>query len=170
MAIFVGLNEYKIEFGLFKHTKNREQGDTTLIMKKRIAILGSTGSIGTQALEVILDHPDKFEVEVLAANNSAELLIDQAVQFVPNVVVIGNTEKYQQVKDALENFPIKVYTGEDAICQVVEMETIDHGTDRHGWFCRFASNDQGFAVGETTSLWPTKKHWWLPANLLPRLA
>ena len=94
-------------------------------MKKHVAILGSTGSIGTQALEVIQEHPDKFEVEVLAANNNAELLIEQAVQFVPNVVVIGNTEKYKQVADALENFPVKVYACYDAICQVVEMETID---------------------------------------------
>lgn len=94
-------------------------------MKKRIAILGSTGSIGTQALEVIAQNPDAFEVEVLTANNSVELLIDQALKFQPNVVVIANKDKYKQVSDALANEDIKVYAGAEAIAQVVEMDTID---------------------------------------------
>jgi 1-deoxy-D-xylulose-5-phosphate reductoisomerase len=93
--------------------------------KKHIAILGSTGSIGTQALEVIDQHPGYFEVEVLTANNNADLLIRQAMRYVPNVVVIANESKYQHVKEALANLPIKVYSGSDAICQVVEMDTID---------------------------------------------
>ncbi len=94
-------------------------------MKKRIAILGSTGSIGNQAIEVIASNPDKFEIEVLTAFNNAELLIKQAIQYVPNVVVIGNEEKYQLVKESLSNFPIKVYAGMEAINQVVLMDTID---------------------------------------------
>lgn len=93
--------------------------------KKHIAILGSTGSIGTQALEVIDRYPDSFEVEVLTANNNADLLIRQAIRYVPNVVVIANDSKYPHVKEALENFPIKVYSGNAAIAQVAEMESID---------------------------------------------
>lgn len=94
-------------------------------MKKRIAILGSTGSIGCQAIEVIAANPDIFEIEILTAYNNAELLVKQAIQYVPNVVVIGNEEKYEFVKQSLVNFPIKVYAGIDAINQVVEMDTID---------------------------------------------
>lgn len=94
-------------------------------MKRRIAILGSTGSIGTQALDVIAANPDKFDVEVLTANNSYETLIKQALTFVPNAVVIGNKENYGFVKDALSSTDIKVYAGNDAISQIVEMETID---------------------------------------------
>lgn len=93
--------------------------------KKGIAILGSTGSIGTQALEVVEANPDLFEVEVLTANNSVELLVQQAIKFQPNAVVIGNEAKYQQVIDALSSYPIKVYAGSKAIEQVVEMDTID---------------------------------------------
>ena len=92
---------------------------------KRIAILGSTGSIGTQSLEVISQNPDKFEVEVLTANNNVDLLIQQAKKFQPNAVVIANEEKYRQVADALEKEPIKVYAGADAINQVVQMDTVD---------------------------------------------
>lgn len=87
--------------------------------------MGSTGSIGTQALEVIEANPELFEVEVLTANNSAELLVEQAIKFQPNAVVIGNEAKYQMVADALGHYPIKVYAGSRAIEQVVEMETID---------------------------------------------
>ncbi len=97
----------------------------TFKMKKRIAILGSTGSIGTQALEVIEQNPELFEVEVLTANNSVELLIQQAKKFQPNVVVIANKEKYQLVSGALEDEDIKVYAGEEALNQVVEMDTVD---------------------------------------------
>ncbi len=94
-------------------------------MKKRIAILGSTGSIGTQSLEVILHNPDKFEVEVLTANNNVNLLIEQAKKVQPNAVVIANKQKYKQVADALSNEPVKVYAGADAINQVVQMESVD---------------------------------------------
>jgi 1-deoxy-D-xylulose 5-phosphate reductoisomerase len=96
-----------------------------MMIKKRIAILGSTGSIGTQALEVIEANPDLFEVEVLTANNSVELLIEQAIKYQPNAVVIGNEAKYKKVAEVLSSHPIKVYAGTKAIEQVVEMETID---------------------------------------------
>lgn len=92
---------------------------------KRIAILGSTGSIGTQALEVIASHHDKLGVEVLTAFNNVDLLIDQAITFRPNVVVIGNEDKYKYVFEALDPHGIKVYAGHDAIAEVVSMDTID---------------------------------------------
>ena len=94
-------------------------------MKKRIAILGSTGSIGTQSLDVIDKNPELFDVEVLTANNNVELLINQAKKYQPNAVVIGNTEKYKTVSEGLKNEPIKVYAGSDSLNQVVQMETID---------------------------------------------
>ncbi|MCS6822999.1 MAG: 1-deoxy-D-xylulose-5-phosphate reductoisomerase [Cytophagaceae bacterium] len=93
--------------------------------KRHIAILGSTGSIGRQALDVMRTHRDKFEVEVLTAQDNAELLIKQAVEFKPNVVVIGNQELYHKVADALEPFDIKVYCGAGSVASVVEMESID---------------------------------------------
>jgi 1-deoxy-D-xylulose-5-phosphate reductoisomerase len=93
--------------------------------KKHIAILGSTGSIGTQALEVIAAHREKFEVEVLTAQNNADLLIEQAKKFKPNAVVIGNEEYYNQVKEALIPLDIKVFAGESALASVVQMDTID---------------------------------------------
>lgn len=93
--------------------------------KKSIAILGSTGSIGKQALEVISAHPEDFEVEVLTAQNNADLLIEQAIQFKPNAVVIVNDHHYAQVREALEPLHIKTYTGENALASVVQMDTID---------------------------------------------
>lgn len=94
-------------------------------MKKKIAILGSTGSIGTQALDVIASNPDLFEIEVLTAYNSYETLVKQALTFLPNAVVIGNKENYGYVKDALASTDIKVYAGSDAIAQIVEMDSIN---------------------------------------------
>jgi 1-deoxy-D-xylulose-5-phosphate reductoisomerase len=94
-------------------------------VRKRIAILGSTGSIGKQALEMIAMHPDRFEAEVLTARNKADLLIAQALEHRPNVVVIGHDCLYKQVFEALDPHGIKVYVGEDSIRQVVTMETID---------------------------------------------
>ncbi|EON79384.1 1-deoxy-D-xylulose 5-phosphate reductoisomerase [Lunatimonas lonarensis] len=93
--------------------------------KKNVAILGSTGSIGTQALDVIRNQGDSFQVEVLTAQNNADLLIQQALEFEPNAVVIGNESSYQQVKEVLQPRGIKVYAGESALAQVVEMESID---------------------------------------------
>lgn len=93
--------------------------------KKHIAILGSTGSIGTQTLEVIAVNKSRFEIEVLTAGNNAELLIRQAIEFKPNVVVIGNESKYKQVDEALNPLDIKVYAGEQALASVVQMDCID---------------------------------------------
>lgn len=93
--------------------------------KKQIAILGSTGSIGTQALELIAAHPDKFEVYAITANNSVELLIEQAVRFQPEMVIIANEQHYAYIKKALENYPIKVYAGVKAICEMVELPSVD---------------------------------------------
>lgn len=93
--------------------------------KKHIAILGSTGSIGTQALEVVAANPEIFQVEVLTAQHNAALLIEQARQFKPNAVVIVNDDHYNLVKDALVNEDIKVYAGEKSLNSIVQMETID---------------------------------------------
>lgn len=93
--------------------------------KKHIAILGSTGSIGTQSLEVIKEHPESFVAEVLTANGNANLLIKQAIEFKPNCVVIANEKKYQTVKDALAKHDIKVFAGNKSIEQVVQMDSID---------------------------------------------
>ena len=92
---------------------------------KRVAILGSTGSIGTQTLDVIRQHPNDFIVEVLTAQNNCDLLIAQAVEFKPNAVVIGNEAAYPKVKDALQPHDIKVFAGQNALAQIVEMDTID---------------------------------------------
>ncbi|MGN1219303.1 1-deoxy-D-xylulose-5-phosphate reductoisomerase [uncultured Bacteroides sp.] len=89
-------------------------------MKKQIAILGSTGSIGTQALQVIEEHPDLYEVYAITANNRVDKLIEQARKFQPEAVVIANEDKYQQLKDALADLPIKVYAGAEALCEIVE--------------------------------------------------
>lgn len=97
----------------------------TEIKKRHIALLGSTGSIGTQAVEVIKAHADQFQVEVLTTNNNAELLIQQAVELKPNVVVICNEARYDQVFAALDPLNIKVYAGAGAIASVVQMDTID---------------------------------------------
>ena len=94
-------------------------------MKRKICILGSTGSIGTQALEVISQHSDQFEAYVLTAGSNADLLIKQARQFNPCAVVIADETRYDLVSQALSDLPIQVYAGSDALCQVVTMEPID---------------------------------------------
>ena len=93
--------------------------------KRRIAILGSTGSIGTQALDVIRQHPDVFEVELLTANNSSELLIKQALEFDANNVVICNEAKYAEVADALQPHGVKVFSGMNSICDLMTSDSID---------------------------------------------
>lgn len=95
------------------------------MQKKQIAILGSTGSIGTQALEVIEEHSDMFEVYCLTANNRVELLAEQARKFNPAAVVIANEAHYEELKSLLADLPVKVYAGADALCQIVEAEPID---------------------------------------------
>ncbi len=95
------------------------------MQKRSIAILGSTGSIGTQALDVVRANSGAFQVEVLSAQNNATLLIEQAAEFRPNVVVIGNEDLYDTVKLALDSLDIKVYCGIDALASVVQMDSID---------------------------------------------
>ncbi len=107
-----------IQKAIFAHLMEEEK-------PKGIAILGSSGSIGTQALEVIEAHPDKFVVEVLTVNRNSKLLIEQAKKFKPNAVVIADESKFKEVKDALWEDDIKVYAGSEALSQVVEMKEID---------------------------------------------
>jgi 1-deoxy-D-xylulose-5-phosphate reductoisomerase len=95
------------------------------VSKKRIAIFGSTGSIGTQALEVIRTNPDLFEAEVLTAQTNDELLVKQALEFTPNAVVIGDEAKYKKVKDALAGTDVKVFAGEAALVEVADFDTYD---------------------------------------------
>jgi 1-deoxy-D-xylulose-5-phosphate reductoisomerase len=94
-------------------------------MPQRIALLGSTGSIGTQALDIISRYPDDFVVEVLIAGNNVELLTRQALQFQPDSVVIGNVDHYKQLSDSLKHTSIKVYTGDEAVEQVVASDSVD---------------------------------------------
>jgi 1-deoxy-D-xylulose-5-phosphate reductoisomerase len=94
-------------------------------LKKRIAVIGSTGSIGTQAMDVIRQFHNNFSAEVLTAQSNSDLLIKQAIEFLPNAVVIGDEDYYQKVSDALSGYPIKVFAGEPSISQIVEMDTID---------------------------------------------
>lgn len=92
---------------------------------KRLAILGSTGSIGTQALDVVAAHPDLFEVEILSAHSNAALLIEQANKFKPNAVVVTDEMKYESVKNALSSLPIKVFKGSESLTEVVQWDTVD---------------------------------------------
>ena len=93
--------------------------------KKKLAILGSTGSIGTQALEVVAENPELYEIYALTANENIDLLIKQAIEFQPEAVIIANKSKYLTLKEALRHLPIKVYAGAEAIAQIVESEPID---------------------------------------------
>lgn len=92
---------------------------------KRLAILGSTGSIGTQALEVVASHPDLFEVEALSAHSNVDLLIAQAIQFKPNAVVVTNEANYDKVKNALASSNTKVFMGQEALCDIVRWDSVD---------------------------------------------
>jgi len=94
-------------------------------LKKNLAILGSTGSIGTQTLQVVRNHPDLFGIAVLTAQGNCDLLIAQAKEFNPNAVVIGNEKCYPKVVEALKNYPVKIFTGLNSIAQIVEMDEID---------------------------------------------
>lgn len=95
------------------------------MQSKRIAIFGSTGSIGKQALEVISHHPDLFSVEILTAHKNDHLLVQQALQYQPNIVVVSDTSRYEKVKKALENTDIKVFGGEEALSEVASMDCFD---------------------------------------------
>ena len=92
---------------------------------RRIAVLGSTGSMGTQALEVIALHPDVLQLEIIAANSSADLLIEQAKKYHPNIVVVVQEEAYRKVKEALAEEDVKVFCGEESLCDVCEMDCVD---------------------------------------------
>jgi 1-deoxy-D-xylulose-5-phosphate reductoisomerase len=94
-------------------------------MQKRIAILGSTGSIGTQTLDIIRDYPDRFVAEILVANKNVDQLIKQAIEFEPNIVVIGDSAEYEKLKTALAKYPIKVFAGSKSIEQVVGLDCVD---------------------------------------------
>ena len=92
---------------------------------KRLAILGSTGSIGTQTLDVIRQHPDRFEAYALTANNSVDKLIEQAREYRPEVVVIANEAHYEKLQETLADLPVKVFAGAQALCEVVQMDAVD---------------------------------------------
>ena len=125
-------------------------------MKKRqLAILGSTGSIGTQALEVVSEHSDLFEVYALTANNQVDLLINQARKYMPEVVVIANERKYPELKEALEDLPIKVWAGADAIAQMVQSEP---------WAIPACDRRSRRSRRERRSPWRIRKLWSWPAS------
>ena len=120
--------------------------------KRHIAILGSTGSIGRQALDVIRQHRDLFEVELLTANNSSELLIQQAIEFDANNVVICNEDKYSEVADALQPHYIKVFAGMQSVCDLVKSETIDIVLTSMVGFSGLASTVAAVNAGKTIAL------------------
>ena len=121
-------------------------------MVKRIAIFGSTGSIGTQALEVIAAHPDKFSVEILTAHTNDKLLIEQALKFNPNIVVIGDEKKYSLVKDALANTSIKVFAGERALNEAALMDSYDMMLAAIVGFAGFKPTLKAMEKGKTIAL------------------
>ena len=119
---------------------------------KQIAILGSTGSIGRQALDVIASHPDEYEVYALTANNSVDLLIEQALRFKPEAVVIANEQHYSKLKDALSGQPIKVYAGADAISQIVTAGPIDIVLASMVGFAGLCPTIEAIKAGKTIAL------------------
>ena len=120
--------------------------------KRRIAILGSTGSIGRQALDVIRQHRDLFEVELLTANNSSELLIQQAIEFDANCVVICNEDKYREVADALQPHYIKVFAGMKSVCDLVQGDNIDIVLTSMVGFSGLESTIAAVKAGKTIAL------------------
>jgi 1-deoxy-D-xylulose-5-phosphate reductoisomerase len=122
------------------------------MQKRHIAILGSTGSIGRQALDVIRQHRDLFEVELLTANNSSQLLISQAREFSPNAVVICNEDKYREVADALQPEYIKVFAGMQSVCDLVCSDTIDIVLTSMVGFSGLSSTIAAVKAGKTIAL------------------
>jgi 1-deoxy-D-xylulose-5-phosphate reductoisomerase len=120
--------------------------------KKHLAILGSTGSIGTQALQVVAEHPDLFDVCVLTANSQADLLIGQAKRFSPDSVVIADESKYQYVRDALADCPVKVFAGAKALCEVVEFSTVDTVVTALVGFCGLEPTVAAIKAGKQIAL------------------
>lgn len=121
-------------------------------MKRNIAILGSTGSIGTQALDVVREHPENFEIYALTANENVSLLIEQAREFMPEVVVIANESKYNQLKEALSDLPIKVWAGAESIAQVVESEPIDMVLTAMVGYCGLKPTISAIKAGKAIAL------------------
>ena len=123
-----------------------------MMEKRRIAILGSSGSIGRQALDVVRQHRDLFEVELLTANNNAQLLASQAIEFAVNHVVICNEDKYREVADALEPHYIKVFAGMKSVCDLVQSESIDIVLTSMVGFSGLESTIAAIQAGKTIAL------------------
>ena len=138
-------------------------------MKKKIAILGSTGSIGTQTLEVMAAHPEHFEVETLTAHNNVALLVQQAIRFQPNAVVIGNKEQYSRLKEALTLHPVKVYAGYDAIAQAASLPSVDMVVAAMVGFCGLTPVIQAIEAGKHIAL-ANKETLVVAGELVTRLA
>ena len=127
-------------------------------MKKQIAILGSTGSIGTQALEVIEEHADLYEVYCLTANNKVQLLAEQAHKFKPAAIVIANEQRYDELKSLMSDLPdIKVYAGAKALDEIVEAGPID-------MVLQVSTPPSTPSRLARPSVWPTRRHWWWPES------
>lgn len=137
--------------------------------KRKIAVLGSTGSIGSQTLDVISQHPDRFEAYVLAANNQIEKLIEQARAFLPEIAVIANKEKYNRLKEALADLPIKVYAGAEAIEQVVIDSEIDIVLTAMVGFSGLKPTIAAIEAGKTIAL-ANKETLVVAGELITRLA
>ena len=138
-------------------------------LRKNLAILGSTGSIGTQALDVVRAHREHFGVEVLTAGNNADLLVEQALEFKPNVVVIGNEDRYEHVFQSLDPQGIKVYCGDDAIASVMEMDTIDLVLTALVGYCGLKPTIKALETGKNIAL-ANKETLVVAGELITRLA
>lgn len=137
--------------------------------KRHLAILGSTGSIGTQALDVVRANRDRFEIEVLSAYNSAKELVQQAIEFEPNAVVIVNEEHYSYVKQALDALPIKVYTGVNSLASVVQMQPIDMVLTAMVGYSGLLPTIKAIEAGKTIAL-ANKETLVVAGDLITRLA
>jgi len=138
-------------------------------LKKRIAILGSTGSIGRQTLEVIQSHSEEFDVEVLTAQNNAALLIEQAKKFKPNAVVIGNDDHYEAVKAGLKGEDVKVFAGENSLSSVVQMDSVDLVVAALVGYSGLKSTIKAIEAGKTLAL-ANKETLVVAGDLITRIA
>ncbi len=140
-----------------------------MTQKKRLAILGSTGSIGTQALQIVAEHPDLYEAHVLTANTQADLLISQARRFNPDTVVIADETRYDYVRQALADLPIKVYCGARALCEVVESDSIDVVLTALVGFCGLQPTIAAIKAGKQIAL-ANKETLVVAGELITRLS
>lgn len=138
-------------------------------MKKRIAVLGSTGSIGRQALEVIAEHPDMFVAEVLTAYNNVDLLVEQAIEFLPDAVAIANEQLYDTLRRRLRDVPVKVYAGADAVEQVAEAGSVDIVLTALVGYAGLAPTVRAIKAGKTIAL-ANKETLVVAGNLVTELA